>query len=143
MTSEKNDDNKSFVNPKTNDLSKAYEEFVNPIGRGLFDEKYWFPEENIDCCPQALIYTSTSSRYRNVSIPFPCQYYASSLLEDYSSPVVLFLPNLNGHRKTKPKPPSPTSCGPASAMNSQNSASTASGTDHLALIRLACSRSTS
>lgn len=45
LSDEKNDDNKSFVNPKTNDLSKAYEEFVNPIGRG-FDIHIYFFQEN-------------------------------------------------------------------------------------------------
>ena len=51
----KNDDSKSFVNPKTNVRSKAYEEFVDPIDKGIrggsLDKEFWFPKEIIDCCP--------------------------------------------------------------------------------------------
>ena len=81
--SDRNDDGKSLVNPKTNVLSKAYEAFVDPIDiGGSVDKKAWLLEENSDNCLQAFMYTSTSSRYGRIPSLFPSEHFARRLLDD-------------------------------------------------------------
>lgn len=49
LSDEKNEDGKSFVHPETNVLSKAYEEFVDPIDKGIrggFDIHVYFFQGN-------------------------------------------------------------------------------------------------
>lgn len=54
LSDERNDDGKNFVNPKTNVLSKAYEEFVDPIENGIKGgwrgNQCWLAVESIDGC---------------------------------------------------------------------------------------------
>ncbi len=113
---------------------------MDPVdNRGLVDEISWSLEEKANSSPQVFIYTYTSSRWDEVSqANKEVVFYSPLVVPGYfKSPILM------AYRKTKPKAPLPTNCGPASAMSFQNSASTRYGTNPLVLIRLACLRSTS